>query len=129
MKDAHTIDCHGHTATETSDDLVELLSLSMTVDEDGATVYRNMEGLVHRVRGPAVIYPDVGTEWFLHGALHREDGPAISLSDGYKAWFRSDNVHRTDGPAVIYPDGDREWWLDSQELTEDEFNVQVLNWK
>lgn len=37
--------------------------------------YRN--DVLHRIDGPAKIYPDGRLEWWRYGLLHREDGPAI----------------------------------------------------
>ena len=57
--------------------------------------YRNEQGQLHRTDGPAVEYPDGGTEW----------------------WYKN-RPHRTDGPALDYADGTKKWYLHGQELTQ-----------
>jgi len=44
---------------------------------DGAIEWRGEEGELHRVGGPARIFPSVREEWFRHGRLYRGDGPAV----------------------------------------------------
>lgn len=34
---------------------------------DGTIEYRNSDGLLHRLNGPAVIYPDGLSEWYRNG--------------------------------------------------------------
>ena len=86
----------------TDQELVEILTLTCETDEHGVINYRNSAGELHRVCGPAVIYPD-GSEW----------------------WYQQGQIHREDGPAVIYQDGDCQWWLNGQQLTEYEWRDQV----
>ena len=82
---------------ESDDSLAELLTLTCEVDEWGAIRYRNSEGELHRVCGPAVIYPD-GSEW----------------------WYQRGQMHREDGPAAIYPDGEVCWYLVGVQITKDQ---------
>ena len=92
--------------------LAELLTLTREVGTNGIIRYRNSEGQLHRVHGPAVIYPD-GTEcWCQHGNRHRVDGPAVIYPDGTEYWYQHGDRHRTDGPAVIYKDGAEYWFQD-----------------
>ena len=67
--------------------LVELLSLTMEVNDNGATIYRNQHGHCHRIHGPAVIWADGEKWWIQHGQLHRTDGPAIEWSHGGMSWY------------------------------------------
>ena len=61
-----------------SDDaLAELLSLTVEVNQWGATIYRNQQGRLHRVHGPAVIWAGGSKSWYQNGLHHRTDGPAI----------------------------------------------------
>ena len=87
-----------------SDDaLAELLTLTVEVDWWGATVYRNHLGQIHRVHGPAVIWPYGSKDWYLDGKRHR-----------------------TDGPAIVWPNGAlSRWYLDDEHLTEQEFNERI----
>ena len=82
--------------------LAELLSLTVTVNSQGATMYRNHLGQFHRIHGPAVIY-----------------------ANGSEYWFRHDRLHRVDGPAINWADGTRSWYLDDQKLTEEQWNERI----
>lgn len=43
--------------------------------------------VLHRERGPAVMFDDGSREWYFHGDLHRTDGPAvIDALDGEFMW-------------------------------------------
>lgn len=52
-----------------------------------------MNGKVHKEDGPAVIYSDGDTEWYINGKLHRTDGPAVLCSNGYKEWCINDTEY------------------------------------
>jgi hypothetical protein len=71
-----------------------------------------------------VTVKDDRIEWRLNGKLHREDGPAIewkSKRDLKYVWYLNGKIHREDGPACEFHSDKKEWWLDSVELTEEEF--------
>ena len=108
--------------TDSSDALAELLTLTLTVDQWGDRIYRNSQGLRHRVHGPAIECADGDKEWYLDGQHHRTDGPAVERSNGDQYWCLNDQLHRTTGPAIEWADGDKWWYLDGQQLTEAEFN-------
>ena len=57
------------------------------MESDGAVVYRNGRGHLHREGGPAVEHKDGSKFWYRDGHLHREDGPAIDRVDGVKEWW------------------------------------------
>ena len=84
------------------DELVELLTLTLTVDQHGTRFYSNSQGLWHRVHGPAVIWANGDGSWWLNDRLHREDGAAIT-----------------------YSNGECEWWVDGQRLSEAEFHDRL----
>lgn len=112
---------------------------------NGVLQYRNGEGLLSRVDGPAYIQPHakqwylngkrhrVGgpayetahvNEWWVNGHRHRTDGPAIAYANGTKYWFHNGKHHREDGPAVIDPQYQTtSWYLDDHILTERQFKV------
>ncbi len=56
---------------------------------------------------------EFGNKWWKNkdGKIHRLDGPAIEFTDGYKEWWFKGRIHREDGPAVIFPTGEKNWWL------------------
>jgi hypothetical protein len=70
----------------TDDELIELLQLTRTVDDEGTV------------------------RWTLNGNLHRIYGPAIEFASGVKHWFHYGNLHRIDGPAVEFPGGGDQYW-------------------
>jgi hypothetical protein len=58
------------------------------------------------------IYPDGARVYSNNlGQLHREDGPAIEYPNGTKLWYQNNLLHREDGPAIEWASGTREWWL------------------
>lgn len=88
--------------------------MSNPIIDSNGTKHWFLDGLLHRVDGPAVEYENGHRVWYLNGQFHREDGPAIEYMDGAKAWYLNGIRHRIDGPAVIRPDGTREWYLDGK---------------
>jgi hypothetical protein len=59
----------------------------MTINENGAKIWRNSEGEHHRTDGPAVEYSNGSKSWWIKGKCHRTDGPAVEYSNGGKAWW------------------------------------------
>ena len=51
--------------------------------------WRNEEGEIHRLDGPAIEWADGTKEWWAHGKYHRLDGPAVERADGTKEWWVS----------------------------------------
>ncbi len=45
-----------------------------------------VNGRLHRLGAPAVVYPDGTEEWWNHGELHRDDGPAIEYINFAGRW-------------------------------------------
>jgi len=83
----------------------------MSVDWDGSKVWRNADGALHRLDGPAAVGPTGSTAWWLDGLRHRLDGPAVTREDdGYNSWYASGLRHRLDGPAIIHHDR-VEWYI------------------
>ncbi len=70
-----------------------------TIDSDGTKRWKNKQGQLHRIDGPAV-------EWF----------------DGDKYWYLNDKLHREDGPAIERASGAKYWYIEGEELTREEFN-------
>ena len=51
--------------------------------------WRNKNGELHRLSGPAVIYNDGEMWWYKHGKRHRDDGPAIEWPEkGIEDWWK-----------------------------------------
>lgn len=47
-------------------------------------------------------------EWRLDGVLHRLDGPARIWDNDDEEWLFDGRYHRIGGPAIVYADGDKE---------------------
>ncbi len=47
----------------------------------------NDDNQFHCKDGPAIIYKNGSTEWYINGKLHRLDGPAIEFANGKKYWY------------------------------------------
>ena len=117
----HQLDTCGDAA------LAELMTLTVSTDEFGDTIYRNHLGQRHRIHGPAVIFTDDGTlTWYQNDKCHREDGPAVEQLDGSKMWCIDGRVHRVDGPAIEWPDGRKEWWLDGKQVTRKQHKKKII---
>lgn len=66
------------------------------------------------------VYPTGSERWYLDGLKHRIGGPAITYSDGSKVWCQYDKTHRVDGPAIENADGSKHWFLEGIRMTEEE---------
>jgi hypothetical protein len=60
------------------------------------------------------------------GDLHRLDGPAIEWEDGTKQWRVNGKLHRLDGPAVEFADGYKIWWIVGKKFTKKAFEKHPL---
>ena len=60
---------------------------TLTIDSGGAKIWRNSNGWLHRLDGPAIIYPGGTQLWYCNGELHRTDGPAVEWHCGSKEWW------------------------------------------
>lgn len=88
-------------------------------------VYRNNEGLMHRVYGPAYVSTVYDVEiWYKDGKYHREDGPAIRHKNN-ALWYVDGKRHRLDGPAVVQGGGPKEFWIDGQKLPPKEYKKEI----
>ncbi len=93
------------------------------VDNSGNKMWRDDNGELHRINGPAVIDSDGDETWYYHGYVDRVDGPAVIVYyNGRRVreeWRRNDKLHRKNGPAVIDYDEDgirirEEWWFNNK---------------
>ena len=50
---------------------------------------------------------------FLDGRVHRLDGPAVVYGNGTKVWYRHGVVYREDGPAIEWAKVEPEWCVQS----------------
>ncbi len=120
-------------SSPSDDELVELLTLTVTVNSLGNIVYRNKLGQKHRIHGPACIYPNGSMSWYQNGQLHRDSGPSVISANGSNRWYKNGKRHREDGPAITHEngpaiewgDGRKHWYLYDEKLSEEEFNERV----
>jgi len=50
------------------------------------------------------------TRYFLNGVLHRISGPAVVYKSGGQYYYLNGEPHRIGGPAVTRPDGTAQYW-------------------
>lgn len=86
----------------------------LDIDSDGTERWGSADGLLHRLDGPALIFPNGDAHWFKNGQLHRLDGPAVVYRSGCEEWWVHGERHRENGPAVI---GllTIQWWINGVE--------------
>lgn len=77
----------------------------MTIDANGTIRYRNKDGVIHRIGGPAIEYYYGNKTWYVNGLLHREDGPAVMNADGGKYWWLNDVKYTYDEWLKLIPNG------------------------
>jgi len=94
--------------------------------ENGNKIWRNKEGGIHRINGPAFISSSGHhKQWCQNGLFHREDGPAY-IGPGLEGWYVNGKLHREDGPAIICPDGRKYYYLNGKQVAEEKF-LQALD--
>lgn len=91
----------------------------VVVDGSGAII-RGVNGMLHGGVLPAIVHPDGGTHWYVHGKRQREDGPAIvsSCRYSYSTWWFNDKIHRDGGPAIEWNDGRTFWFFHGIKMPE-----------
>nr|QBK85436.1 MAG: hypothetical protein LCMAC101_00230 [Marseillevirus LCMAC101] len=95
------------------------------VNSNGQMEWYDLEGKLHRDKGPARIFPDDCFEWYQHGNIHRDecDYPASICVNGGRRWYRNGKLHREpcpitgeDNPADITFNGYiQRFWKDREE--------------
>ena len=72
-----------------------------------------------------IIDSDGMKRWFLNGKLHRLDGPAVIWPNGDKWWYSNGMIHREDGPAVEWTSGAKWWYFNGQLMSFNEWCQQL----
>lgn len=103
--------------------------MNPVIDEHGNKFWYNEQGHFHREDGPAIEMADGDKTWLQNGQHHRIDGPAVESSDGHKEWAVNGQLHRLDGPAVECENGDKFWFIEGEQLTEEEFNNRMKEYR
>lgn len=115
-----------HQASYTTDNHIQKYDYSIA-DEFGNRKWL-LNGLLHRIDGPAIDCKGGKKEWWLNGLRHRTDGPAMKWSSGKQEWWFNGVLHRENGPAITYEDGSTEWWLNGKQYNEDLYRtIQFFN--
>jgi len=82
----------------------------MEINEEGDKYWKNKDGKLHRLDGPAVERLNGYKAWYKNGLRHRLDGPARELEIGARHWYQNGELHRLDGPAVMCDNGYKGWY-------------------
>ena len=96
------------------------------IDKEKSIRCYNNSGVFHRERGPAVIKSNIQA-WMLNGMMHRVGGPALVMKNGQKEWWFHGHRHRLDGPAIERANGQKEWWIYGVSFSEQEFKKEIEN--
>jgi len=54
--------------------------------------------------------------WYLNGLYHRVDGPAVEYANGDKWWYLNGQHHRVDGPAIELANGNTAYWINGERI-------------
>ena len=92
-----------------------------------ATTHRFLlNGLRHRLDGPARLDPDGCYEFRMNGLLHRLDGPAWNDQDWEVHFYVNGLLHRLDGPALFMRGAPPEWWVNGIRLPDNPSDLDIL---
>ena len=61
--------------------------LTHNIDSQGTETWFNAKGQLHKINGPALIYPSGDEVWFKNGKLHRIESAAVIYPDGYESYY------------------------------------------
>jgi len=87
--------------------------------------YRNREGKLHRLSGPAYISKLYNFEaWYKDGQRHRIGGPAYTHNSNF-VWFKEGKLHNLDGPAVIDGAGPYQYWIDGVKYSPKQYKWEI----
>jgi len=95
------------------------------IDKNGIKRWKNDQGKLHRLDGPAIESANGDKWWYINDKQHREDGPAIDYADGSKCWFVNGKLHREDGPAIECSDGGKFWYINGKEFSHSEWLTKI----
>ena len=92
----------------TPEDFLDSLRTVITVDDAGVTRYK-LDGVWHRVGGPAIDCPTSNKFW-------------------YKYWYYHGLRHRMDGPAVEYEcEKNNRWYIFDKQYSKEVYDRKVKN--
>ncbi len=87
--------------------------------------YRNTEGQLHRIYGPAYVSKLYEIQaWYKNGLRHREGGPAY-IHKANMAWFYEDKLHNLEGPAVVEGGGPKQYWIMGARMSKKQYDWEI----
>lgn len=87
--------------------------------------YKNNEGQLHKVSGPAYINDLYDEEaWYFNGELHR-DGNWAYRHKGNFVWFKHGKLHNLEGPAVVEMAGPLQYWIDGVRYSRKQYKWEI----
>lgn len=88
-------------------------------------VYKNAQGKLHRIYGPAYISKRYQIEkWYKDGILHRANGPAV-IHKNSRIWYYEGKLHRLDGPAIVNLGEAKQYWIDGVRYSPKEYKKEI----
>ena len=76
--------------------------LGTHINETLAESWHDSKGDFHRLNGPAITFHDGDTRWYKHGFLHRLDGPArIWPEQGIEHWYKDGDLYEPTAHEII----------------------------
>jgi hypothetical protein len=94
-----------------------------------------LNGMLHRIDGPTIIWRNGNEYWYKYNRYHRNilpDGtaePSISCTNvtgtRYNVWYVDGKKHRIDGPAYMDSSGLHEYYIDGEFMTIETFINKV----
>ena len=75
------------------------------------------------------VYDDCTVWKNLNGELHRENGPAIEYINGDKYYYKNNKPHRLGGPAVEYSNGAKQYFIEGKKYSEEQFLTTIEKMK
>jgi hypothetical protein len=87
--------------------------------------YRNKEGKLHRIYGPAYLSKNYDVElWYKDGKFHREGGPAVKHRNNF-LWYQDGKLHNLNGPAIDVGGEPKQYWINGQKLSPKEYRKEI----
>jgi hypothetical protein len=68
---------------------------------------------------------EICIRYYVDGIPHRINGPAVEYLDGEKEYWLNGSIHREDGPAIIWDCGKKEWWLNGKIFFKEDWKIEV----
>ena len=85
-----------------------------------------LDGVSHRLDGPALLSPTLAYEFRVNGLLHRLDGPAWNDRDWEVQFYAKGALHRLDGPAKFTRGARPEWWVNGIHLPDNPTDLDIM---